>query len=364
LRGRGNLKDRNNDTNSWPFVSIIIVNLNGRKWLEKCLKSILGTDYPREKFEIVLVDNGSTDGSVGFAERLSTTLNRPQIKIKRNKRNAGWSPANNQGMEMAKGDVLVCLSNDMEVDPRWLKELALTIAKIPRIGIVQCNSFSMWDRRTSDSAMNYLDKLGYAYGYIPAKEPTEVFFAEGMAFAFTRKVIEEIGMLDDYYFMEYDDMDFSWRARLAGYRVFFAPSARVYHARGGTVGATYFDRLPNITWYVRNHYVTLIKNYQLRNLLKVLPLSISIEAAKTVYFLLNGNAKTAIATIKGLLQALRDFKIILKKRKETQQVRKVPDTEVMKLMHPFNLRFLISFIASQSAGKRFISNIKPPVEAI
>ena len=82
------------------------------------------------------------------------------------------------------------------------------------------------------------------------------------------EVIKKVGMFDDYFFMEYDDMDLSWRARLGGYKVFFVPTAIVYHARGGTVGATYFQRINNVTWYTRNHLVTLIKNYELKTLLK------------------------------------------------------------------------------------------------
>jgi len=264
-------------------------------------------------------------------------------------------------MKHTKGEILVCLSNDMEVDPQWLKEITLPMIRDSRAGVVQCNSLSMWDRKTSDSAMNYLDKLGYSYGYAPVKEPTEVFFAEGMAFAFKRKVIEDIGTLDDYYFMEYDDMDFSWRARLAGYKVFFVPSSKVYHARGATVGSTYFQRLPNITLYVRNHYVTLIKNYEFRNILKVLPVVTVIEIAKTMYFCANGKWKTANATIKGLLQVMHDLRIILRKRGEVQRIRKVKDVEIMKLMHPFSLQLLFSFIACQARGKRFISNLRPPI---
>lgn len=362
MKERDRLKTRDNGSNEWPFVSIIIVNLNGKKWLEKCFKSVLASDYPHDKFEIILVDNGSTDGSVELVKDLF--MNDTRIKVICNERNLGWSSANNQGMKLAKGAILVCLSNDMEVDPRWLKEITLTMRNNSRVGVVQCNSLSMWDRKVSDSAMNYLDKFGYAYGYAPAKEPTEVFFAEGMAFAFKRKVVEEIGMLDDYYFMEYDDMDFSWRARLAGYKIFFVPSAKVYHARGATVGATYFQRLPNITLYVRNHFVTLIKNYEFSNILKVLPVLTAIEIAKMMYFFVKGEWKTANATFKGLLQVVLDIRIILRKRREIQRVRKVPDAEIMKLMHFFNLKLLFSFITSQARGKRFISNLKPPIKAI
>jgi len=355
------LKTCTDGWNEWPNISVIIVNLNGKKWLEKCFKSVLASDYPADKFEIIFVDNGSTDGSIEFAKGL--ILGDPRIKLIHNKKNMGWSPANNQGMKLAKGEIIVCLSNDMEVDPSWLKEITLTMKNDSSIGVVQCNSLSMWDRQISDSAMNYLDKFGYAYGYTPAIEPTEVFFAEGMAFAFTRKVMDEIGMLDDYYFMEYDDIDFSWRARLAGYKVFFVPAAKVYHARGGTVGATYFQRSPNVSWYVRNHMVTLLKNYEFKNILKVLPIVTAINVAKATYFFVSGNRKIAYSTFKGSMRVLLDIRVIMSKRKAVQSIRQVSDSEIMKAMHFFNLKLLFSFITSQARGKRFISNLKPPIKS-
>lgn len=347
----------------WPFVSIIIVNLNGKKWLEKCFKSVLASCYPPDKFEIILVDNGSIDGSVEFIKGIF--VDDPRIRFLSNERNLGWSPANNEGIRLARGEILVCLSNDMEVDPQWLRQIVCAVRTSPKVGVVQCNSLSIWDRTTYDSAMNYLDRLGYAYGYAPRRdEPVEVFFAEGMAFAATRKVIEEVGMLDDYYFMEYDDMDFSWRARLAGYSVLFVPSAKVYHARGATVGRTYFERLPNVTLYVRNHIATLIKNYELWNALRIVPIVTSMELAKIVYFFAKGEQRTAVATFKGLMQVLFDLEIILRKRRDVQLVRKVSDSEIMEIMHSFSLRPLFSFIGSQAKGKRFVSKLKPPIESI
>ncbi len=339
----------------YPFLSIVIVNLDGEKWLKKCIPSVLNSDYPF--FETIVVDNGSIDGSVKYLKE-----DYPQIKVVELEKNIGWSPANNEGTKIAKGDIIVYLSNDMEVDSHWLKEIVKVMKLYPKIGVVQCNSISMWDRKTLDSCMNYLDRFGYSYGYAPSSQPQEVFFAEGMAFAVKRVVIEDIGMLDDYYFMEYDDMDFCWRARLAGYKVYFAPSAIVYHARGGTVGKIYFKRVKNVEWYTRNHIVTLIKNYENKNLIKILPTVILIELSKITYLLIiKRNKKVAFAAARGLFQVLKDLKHIMQKRKEVQKIRQVSDKEVMKHMHNFEPKLLYSFIVSQSTGKRFVINDNPPV---
>ena len=87
------LGTRDKSSNDWPFISIVIVNLNGRRWLETCLKSVLESDYPQGRLEVIFVDNGSTDGSVEFFKE---TLKGSRIKIILNKENLGWSPANNQ----------------------------------------------------------------------------------------------------------------------------------------------------------------------------------------------------------------------------------------------------------------------------
>lgn len=361
MKERDKLKTQDNGGNDLPFVSIIIVNLNGKKWLEKCLKSVLESDYPQDKLEVILVDNGSTDGSVEFIKETW----KDSIKIIQNKENLGWSPANNQGMKVAKGEIIVCLSNDMEVDSRWLKEILNTMRSDSRVGIVQCNSISMWDRKTVDSGMNFLDKYGFAYSYVPQERPRQVFFAEGMAFAIRNHVFKEIGGFDDYYFMEYDDMDLSWRARLAGYKVFFSPTSIVYHARGGTVGGTYFEKnIRNIVQYVRNHFVTLIKNYELKNILRVLPIVLTMQFIKILYFIKVRSLRLVFATLKGVSFALKDMGLIMQKRREVQQgVRKVSDGEVVRFMHPFRPTLLRLFLVSQARGQRFILDSYPPVRS-
>ena len=342
----------NEEPDEYPLVSVVVANLNGKKWLKKAVPSILASDYP--KVELIVVDNGSTDGSVEFLREKY-----PSTRVIALEKNIGWSPANNEGIKMASGLVIVCLSNDMIVDSRWLKEIVKLMISNSKIGIVQCNSLSMWDKSTPDSSMNYLDMFGYSYAYAPQNRPQEVFFAEGMAFAFKKEVIQKIGALDDYYFMEYDDMDFSWRARLAGYKVYFLPSAIVYHARGGTVGRTYFQRAQNVMLYTRNHLVTLMKNYERKNLFKTLPAVVAIELGKILYLVLKGNLKVALAASRGILYVLKDLRIILLKRREIKRIRRVRDVAVMKLMHRFSPKLQLLFLDLQAKGERLILNSKP-----
>ncbi len=335
----------------WPMISIVAVNLNGKKWVGPLFKSILESNYPREKLEIIFVDNGSKDGSTQLVK--SMFINDSRLKIIQNRKNLGWSPANNQGMKIATGDLIVCISNDMVVDANWLKEIAKAMSTDNKIGIIQCNSISMWDRKSSDSGMNFLDRFGYAYSYAPTNENFEVFYAEGMAFGIRKEVIKEIGVLDEYFFMEYDDMDYSWRARLAGYKVIFVTKAKVYHARGGTVGSTYFDRINNAKWYTRNHVVTIIKNYDFSTMVPLIPIILSVELAKILYLLIRRGKQTlALAAFKGLFQVLKDMPIIIRKRVQTQSMRRVPDKQILEAMHPFNPWSLRMFLVLQAKGQR------------
>lgn len=344
----------------WPTISIITISLNGKKWLKGLFQSISASNYPKDKLEIIFVDNGSIDGSVEFVKDMFR--NNARLKVIKNTKNLGWSPANNQGMKVAKGEIIICISNDMEVEPNWIREIAKVMKANEHIGMIQCNSLSMWDRRTPDSGMNYLDRFGYSYSYSSSKVNYEVFFAEGMAFAIKREVIKKVGMFDDYFFMEYDDMDLSWRARLGGYNVFFVPTAKVYHARGGTVGATYFQRIKNVMWYTRNHLVALVKNYELKTLLKLSPVILAVETIKIVYLAtIKKNWRLSYAALKGILQVLRDLKIVLRKRQEIQRFRAVSDKEILQIMHPFNPWLLRLFLVMQAKSERLVLHTKPPI---
>jgi len=330
-------------------VSVVLLNYNGKEFLGNCLSSILESNY--SNLEVVFVDNHSRDGSVEFVKRLCSDEDR--VTILQNEENLGWSKGNNEGIRVAKGEIIVLLSNDMEVDADWLSEMVKVMNSNPDIGVAQFNSLSMYDRKALDSARNFLDPFGYSYSFAPRNSQEEVFFAEGMAMAIKREVITKIGMLDEYYFMEYDDMDFSWRARLKGYKVVFVPSAIVYHARGGFVGATVMTRNPfNITTYARNHLITLIKNYEFGNLAKALLVVLFLDFAKVINYAVNRNVR-ALAVLKGLSMVLSDFRIVWRKRLEVQyRIRKVPDKAIKRSMTRFNMHVQRLFLALQARGKR------------
>jgi len=140
-----------------PLVSIIIVNFNDKRHLYRCLSSILKSEYP--SFEIIVVDNGSTDGSVELVKKLFG--NNPRIKLIQNERNLGPAAGRNIGAEVAKGRYLAFLDNDTEVNPKWLKEAVKVMESDLTIGAAQCKLLLMGHRNRFDYAGDYLSPYGF-----------------------------------------------------------------------------------------------------------------------------------------------------------------------------------------------------------
>jgi len=345
------------DNDEWPFVSVIIVNHNAGELLFKTVYSVLNSDYPKDKLEVIIIDNGSTNGSMHLI--LNKFHPSSNFTVIRNRENLGWCKAVNMGIKMAKGDFIACLNHDVVVTDKWLKEVIRVMKANSKIAICQCYSLSP-DGKAPDSAMNYLDLFGYAYSYVAEKEPTEVTFAEAMAWVINRKVIDDIGDLDEDIFIEYDDQDFCWRAILAGYKIVFVPSAIVYHYRGRVEGPTYFYRPRRDMLYVRNHLNTLIKHLELRNLAKVIPIVLAIEFGKAIYLFIKGKQEIAFATVKGLFSVLRGLKATLRKRWIIQhKIRRIRDKEAMRYFVRFNPHALKLFLSLQERGKRLIKKGSP-----
>jgi hypothetical protein len=318
-----------------PLVSIIITNWNGKSFLEKCLKSVLDTDYPR--FEVIFVDNCSTDGSFEFVKSLFG--NYACLKMFQTERNIGWPAATNRGIRTSNGEIVVHLSPDTEVDPSWLKGILKVMLSDQRIGVAQCKTLLMRDRKTIDSARNFIDPFGFLYSLVPHDIPEEVFFAEGMAIAVRRVVFGEIGLFDKDFFTQYDDVDFCWRARLAGWRVVFVPYSIVYHVRGGTSGGSIIKTKPLYAFRnCRNQITTLLKNYRYRNIIKYVPCLILLQLGKSfLYLFAYKDRPGALAIVQAILSLPIDFRNTWRKRLEVQRyTRRVADAEIMKFMIAFN----------------------------
>ena len=309
----------------FPLVSILLVNLDGKEYLERCLSSVLAQDYPN--FEVILIDNGSTDGSIEFVKERF-----PTVMIIQNEENLGFSTANNIGIETSRGEYLVTLNNDTEVEGQWLAEMVGAIQSAPGVGMIAPKMLNHYRREIIDSTGIEIDLAGIAWNRRHGerdegreREPLEVFGPCAGAALYSRELLEQIGLFDQDYFSFYEDADLAWRARLAGWRCLYVPTARVYHVHSGS-----WNKNPSFKLFLigRNKVWTIFKNAPLAFLL-YLPLILLYDLAAVFYHLLIGRETNPL---KGRLAALPALPIMWKKRVAIQRKRNISFLALTKLM--------------------------------
>jgi GT2 family glycosyltransferase len=330
----------------FPLVSVIVVNYNGAKFINRCLSSLFKTDYPN--FEVIFVDNASTDGSIEYAREKFGDDSR--LKFVVNDRNYGFAEGNNIGFRHADGDYIVFLNNDTEVDSNWLKELIKVMKSDPTIGVGQCKSLWMYNPALIDNAGAFMDPLGYTYIRGFGKDRNlygtveEVFQADGASMIVKRDVVDDVtlgdGPFDSDYFAYYDDVDLSWRVKLRGYKIVCVPTAIIYHARGRG-----HSKIPaHLVFHAcKNHLMNIIKNYSFSNLIKWFLPCLFIELGNVYLDIVRGEFKHGLARYKAILWNLINMKKIWEKRLVVQHfIRRVPDSYLTKHMVRFDPRYLLN----------------------
>lgn len=317
-----------------PLVSIIIPNFNGKEFLEKCLKSVLSSDYA--DFEVLLVDDASTDDSLEVVE----LFRNPQLRVIRNSQRLGAAASRNRAVKEAGGQYLVFLDNDTEVEPDWLTEITKIFQSDSSIGGVQCKLIDFSDREQIQLAGVYLiphTLWGIARGQGEKdskrwKDGEEVT-AISAALAIKREVLDKVGGFDEKLSVYTEDLDFSLRVWLAGYRIVLAPHSVVYHwtkpvemRRGmrASKAEIYFH-------LCKNSLRSILKNYETKNVLKYLPCSLAVNLGRAFYVLLRrGDLSALTGTIEGIFWTIVNIRDTLRKRREIQATRKLSDEVVMQ----------------------------------
>lgn len=222
----------------YPIVSIIIVNWNGKELLSECVPSVFSSVYPN--YEIILVDNGSTDGSVEFIREKYS-----EVKIIKLDRNYGFAKGNNIGIEEALKDknvrYIALLNNDTKVDKNWLSELVKVAESDEKIGMCALKILRIDNPMVIDST-GAVFKLGSIVsnrgcGKIDKGQydkKLDIVGACGASGLFKRQMLEEIGLFDEDFFAYYEDAELSWRAYKKGWNARYVPTSVVYHKGGGT----------------------------------------------------------------------------------------------------------------------------------
>jgi hypothetical protein len=330
-------------TLAWPIISVVILNFNGKKFLSKCLDSLLKSDYPN--FEVIVVDNASTDGSVELMQRNFSQYR--NLRVICNNRNLGFAEGNNLGARVAQGEYVVFLNVDTEVDRKWLKELIMVMQSDETIGVAQ-SKLILFDRKTIDSAGDFINFYGKGWmrGYGEEDKGqydkvNEIFSARGAGMLVKKQILDKVGYFDPTFFMVYEDIDLCWRIRLNGYKVMFAPKSIVYHFGSGI--RKKFEKTAQSQYYItRNSLIMLIKNYDLRNLLMGGIINIMVELIMFLMCLPFPSKKAYnLSRVKALLCVLLNFRYIWMERLRVQYwVRKISDDQIKKLMIKGNSPFL------------------------
>jgi len=303
--------------------SIVIVNWNGKRNIgdlfDKCLESVTNTKY--ENFEVIFVDNASTDGSYEYAQSKFKNFG-----FVRNQENLGMI-ARNTIKGVCTGEIIAFLDNDTIVDPNWLDEPA-KLFKNPKIGIIQANLRLLNDPTIPDSIGHCISAIclpieNHFFMDTP-KEPAPIFGGKGAALFVRRDLFENLGGFDEDCFFYFEESDLCWRARLLGYEVYFSPNSIVLHKGGGTFrnGKLLYHRQ-------KNTIASMIKCYKLKNLLIYLPLRLVFELAGITYLVFK-KPSLAVYNMKALLWVVRNNKKIFRKRRECQRMRVVKDKELFE----------------------------------
>lgn len=212
-----------------PSVSVVIPNWNGAKHLPVCLSALRAQTHGN--FEVVLVDNGSSDDSVAIARS-----GFPEARVIELDKNYGFSRAVNQGIRAARGGVIALLNNDTEAAPEWLAAGMAALERNERAGLIACRVMYMDRRGVIDSAGDDYTPWGAVFNRGHLEPFSDSFSTEQNIFgicgsaAFIRKaVFDDIGLFDENFFAYYEDLDINLRARLRGWDCVYAPDAVVYH---------------------------------------------------------------------------------------------------------------------------------------
>ena len=306
----------------------MIVNFNGKELLVRCLLSLLKTDYPN--YEIVVVDNASTDGS--SRELKKTFGSDPHLKIIINSMNLGHSEGCNIGVRVSESRYFVFLDSDMEFKANnWLTELVKAMEEDKNVGSAQAKILLSENEQCLDCVCTAVDVLGtWAANYgLPEdnlRKKFEIFAASSGCCIIRREIFNEVGGFDRDYFIYDDDTDLSLRVRLFGYKILFVPSSLVIHRGGILRGVT--GR--NLYYSSKNRMVTVLKNFELRNVWwRFLILSFFTFLVSLGFIILKKNDE-AMATMRGLLNPIIDLSNIWRKRLSIMSRRRLRDSELVK----------------------------------
>ena len=297
-------------------VSVVIPNFNGIAFLDSVLASLEGQTL--SNFEVILVDNGSTDGSCSFV-----TANYPWVHLIELSENFGFCGAVNAGIRAAKAPYVLLLNNATEVKEDFVEEMLAAIRRHKNAFSCGARMVQYHDRDRLDDVGNYYCALGWSFARGRGKDihayetEDKIFSACAGAAIYRKKILEKIGYFDEEHFAYLEDTDIGYRARIYGYENWYAPKAIVYHVGSGTSGSRYNQF--KTRYSSRNNIYLIYKNMPLLQIILNLPFLAAGFLIKFLFFAIKGMGKEYAAGIKN------GFSISMKNQKVPFRIKHLPN---------------------------------------
>lgn len=323
-----NLASEQASSSKYPIVSIIILNYNGKKYLDACFDSISKISYPKNRYEVIMVDNCSHDDSVDYV-----TQRYPWVKVVRLKRNYGFTAGNNIGVKLSIGEYVVLLNNDVVVSRDWLIELVKKAIQYSN-SIITSKAFFLHDpeiinhdgSKATLVGRGFCTNCGVKDNAIPnsIKQSRFVIQPYGASMLIKKNIFEELGGFDEDYWTSLEDLDLGLRAWLYGYKVIYVPSSIFYHVAGGTAGKGSRMTDTMIFHTTKNSYMNILKCFDLSHVLLGVFFSLVYYIDTAAWFAVRmKKLHAATLIIQGHLWVLENFGSIMRKRKIIQKKRRL-----------------------------------------
>lgn len=315
------------------FLSVVIVNHNGKAYILKCVKSLFQSNT--KKIEVIVVDNASNDDSISaLQKKFSEEYKKKKLRIIQLDQNWGPAKARNEGVSQSKGEFLCFLDNDTTVEKNWFEVAKKVFTKDLKIGIIQ-SKLLLPDKKTLDYIGEYMSSNGFLVqkvrggtlddGQYDIQEPILAAKSAGM---FIRKTaFDQAGGFDPDYFIYVEETDLGWRCWLAGYKNIFVPDSVVYHDSGTSTIILGSGKVKQLARYhgSKNYILTHLKNLELKNALKILPVHIGLWMGLAIFIFLKGQIHEAYWILRGIWWNVVHLRKNIQKRKLIQKKRKVSD---------------------------------------
>jgi GT2 family glycosyltransferase len=330
---------------------VVVVNWNRRELLRACLHSL--ARQRGVEFEVIVVDNGSSDGSAGMAR------SEFGARVIANQENRGFCAANNQAFALARGRFIALLNNDAEADPDFLSEMRRAFDAAPDIGMAAAKVLVHEDPRRIDKVGHLIypdgQNRGRGTGEIDGGQYNaveECLWPDGCAAMYRKSMLDAIGRFDEDFFMFADDAELGLRARIAGWRCLYMPGAVVRHHRGGSISAASTRRI----FLIERNRVLLAAKLFPWSLLALNPyyfalrliggvLSAATDSGEMSRFPgIPGKLRLAAAILRADFAALLVLPRMLRKRRAVRRIAKLTPSEVRRLIleHRIPLRVLVA----------------------